>query len=95
MNHTRKPLTPDDPRHGRVSTYVYYRCRCDRCVAARVAAEAKRNDRREPLADDDDRHGTAAGYKTARCRCPRCRAWNAAAAAARKAGQPVPRRVAA
>jgi hypothetical protein len=90
----RRPLTgPDDPRHGRPSTYVYHRCHCEKCSAGRKAAEDARNAAREPLAPGDPRHGTSRGYKTARCRCADCRAWNAAAAAARKAGRPVPERV--
>lgn len=75
---------PEDPRHGRVSTYVYHRCRCDRCSAARRAAEDARAAARAPLAADDPRHGTAAGYKTNRCRCAGCRRWNADTAAERK-----------
>lgn len=27
-------LAPDDPRHGRWTTYVNYGCRCDRCREA-------------------------------------------------------------
>lgn len=93
-NRIRRPLTgPDDPRHGRPSTYVYHRCRCEKCEAGRIAAEKARDAEREPLADDDPRHGTSKGYKTARCRGPRCKAWNAAAAAARKVGEPVPQQV--
>lgn len=90
----RRPLTgPDDPRHGRPSTYTYHRCRCERCTAARYADEQAREERRKPLAPDDPRHGTSAGYKTARCRCDRCKRWNAAAAAERKAGGAVPEQV--
>lgn len=96
MTTARRPLTgPDDPRHGRLATYVYHRCRCGKCDDARKDAEDKRAAIRAPLPPDDPRHGTSKGYKTARCRCDWCRAWNSAAVAARRAGEPVPDRVAA
>jgi hypothetical protein len=31
---TRRPLTPDDPRHGTLSGYKIHRCRCTPCRAA-------------------------------------------------------------
>lgn len=30
-------LTPDDPRHGKPSTYINYACRCDLCKRAAAA----------------------------------------------------------
>jgi hypothetical protein len=35
----RKPLGgPDDPRHGKCSTYDHYGCKCDHCRAAKNLA---------------------------------------------------------
>jgi hypothetical protein len=31
-------LPPDDPRHGKPSTYTNWGCRCDRCTAANTEA---------------------------------------------------------
>lgn len=33
----REPLADDDPRHGTLTAYTNYGCRCDRCRAANVA----------------------------------------------------------
>lgn len=38
-------LPPDDPRHGKPSTYTNWHCRCDRCTAANSAASQARRDR--------------------------------------------------
>ena len=35
-------ITPDDPRHGKDSTYVNYKCRCDACKRAHASAHLKR-----------------------------------------------------
>lgn len=38
---SRKPLAPDDPRHGTTTAYDYHRCRCEKCRAANAAAVAE------------------------------------------------------
>lgn len=35
-------LIPDDPRHGRYSTYTYHGCRCDDCRRANADAARRR-----------------------------------------------------
>ena len=34
-------LAPDDPRHGKPSTYTYHACRCDKCRDAQTTAYRK------------------------------------------------------
>lgn len=34
-------LTDDDPRHGTLSAYNYYRCRCERCADANTTRKQK------------------------------------------------------
>lgn len=68
-------------RHGTVTAYRDYGCRCRRCRNAhavttgrtRAAAAAK------GLAPDDPRHGTLNGYDHYGCRCPSCKAAKAVA----------------
>lgn len=35
-------LTADDPRHGKNSTYINHRCRCEKCKAAHAEYERGR-----------------------------------------------------
>jgi len=39
---TRKPLTPDDPRHGTANGYTNHLCRCPPCRMAHYAYLRKR-----------------------------------------------------
>lgn len=44
-------LSPDDPRHGKASTYTNWNCRCPRCTAANTEACVKASrDRRKSVA---------------------------------------------
>jgi hypothetical protein len=36
------PLPPDDPRHGKPSTYSNWGCRCTRCTAANTQKSIER-----------------------------------------------------
>ena len=67
-------LTPDDPRHGTLTAYTTYACRCAECGAA---GRAYKNQLAEQgLPADDPRHGIASTYNSYRCRCDQCRhAW--------------------
>lgn len=38
---TVKTLAPDDPRHGKYSSYTNYRCRCEKCKLANASASLK------------------------------------------------------
>ena len=39
-------LAPDDPRHGKYTTYDNWICRCDRCTKAKAAKNAQDKERR-------------------------------------------------
>jgi hypothetical protein len=61
--------------HGTLHGYVYYRCRCERCKAARLSWQRDYRARHlDRLPDGDERHGTAAGYANYGCHCDACRA---------------------
>ena len=62
-------------RHGRLSTYKNFGCRCDQCCAATDAVKNRR-----VLVDGvlvapvpADRHGRVSTYKNDFCRCAPCR----------------------
>ena len=65
---------PDDPRHGTLTGYVRYNCKCEPCK------EAKNTYRRQKIQEnldkglpkDDPRHGTTNGYSYWGCRCEPC-----------------------
>lgn len=65
------------PIHGKYSTYVNWKCRCDECREAstkyhregRLAAEERFRNR---ISDDDPGHGTASFYKRG-CKCSACK----------------------
>jgi hypothetical protein len=40
-----RPLAPDDPRHGKASTYTNHGCRCRACTAANTAVGTARTQR--------------------------------------------------
>jgi hypothetical protein len=73
-------LTPDTP-HGRPSTYVNYRCRCQPCRDANAAYMKywRKQRTRRLLADPTLReHGTEQTYSNWGCRCQPCRDAHAA-----------------
>lgn len=39
---TKKPLTQNDPRHGRLSSYTNHGCRCSKCKRANASAHLQR-----------------------------------------------------
>lgn len=79
-------LAPDDPRHGKASTYVNWACRCQPCKDAHREDGIRKYRARNwvngtaPVQADpmdvndpgDPRHGTNTGYTNWRCRCDRC-----------------------
>ena len=64
-------LSADDARHGTVSGYVTYGCRCTGCSKAMRAYRQKRIT--AGLQVGDYRHGTVSGYRDYGCRCSECR----------------------
>lgn len=70
---------PEDARHGTVSGYSLYRCRCAPCLEAKRSSDAVSARRRaaQGLPEDDPRHGRYSCYKTWGCRCDKCRKANA------------------
>ena len=91
-------LTPDDPRHGKASTYTNHGCRCDLCreanrtypphLAATVRYRRKLGQQPRKIGITYE-HGTRYGYIRGGCRCPGCtesmRVYQAAYRARRKA----------
>lgn len=86
----QRVLAPDDPRHGRASSYTNWKCRCVACRAAwrdQHREYLHRTGRTRPAevyrADLEEKkaayHGTEGTYQ--RCKCVRC---TAAATEARK-----------
>ena len=88
-------LTPDDPRHGKASTYPNHGRRCDACRAAntsypphKAAAERYRRRLGQQPRQPGRTHGRRSTYNRG-CRCPECteaiRLYQAAYRARRKA----------
>lgn len=79
----RRPLVgPNDPRHGRYSTYANHRCRCELCTIAwrdhcRVYQRRKYGHLPQEIRnairalEASAHHGTEGTYK--RCKCDDCR----------------------
>jgi len=67
-------LPPDDPRHGKASTYNRFRCKCEKCTAAWREKCKEMKDARLAMTKDenDPRHGTPNFYGNYGCRCERC-----------------------
>lgn len=73
-------LPPDDPRHGKASTYNRFRCKCEKCTLAwREKCKEMKDKRLAAVKDENDpRHGTPNFYGNYGCRCDRCTvAWRA------------------
>lgn len=66
--------------HGTTSTYDRYKCRCDECVAAKRAAQARYKAKLEaaPREESEIPHGTASAWSWHKCRCEVCMAWKKA-----------------
>jgi hypothetical protein len=70
-------LFPDDPRHGKPSTYTNHKCRCSKCRAAWAAYVHRAQARRKQALIDDPTiapHGRESTYGNYGCRCADCRA---------------------
>lgn len=67
-----KPLGgPRDPRHGTMTGYAYWGCRCEKCTEAnRVTGIENRAQKLVNLKPED--HGKAATYLVG-CRCDACK----------------------
>jgi hypothetical protein len=81
-------LAPDDPRHGKASTYNRFRCKCEKCTAAwRDKCQEMKDKRLAAVKDENDpRHGTPNFYGNYGCRCERCTlAWRAVGTPRQKA----------
>jgi hypothetical protein len=81
-------LAPDDPRHGKASTYNRFRCKCEKCTAAwRIKCQEMKDQRLASVKDESDpRHGTPNFYGNYGCRCERCTlAWRAVGTPRQKA----------
>lgn len=81
-------LAPDDPRHGKASTYNRYRCKCEKCIKAWRDKCKEMKDQRLAMTKDesDPRHGTPNFYGNFGCRCERCTlAWRAVGTPRQKA----------
>lgn len=78
---------PQDTRHGTLTAYDVYGCRCRRCTdAKRISGiEATKRRSQETLPGDDPRHGTYGCYKVWSCRCNKCRKANSEYERGRKA----------
>lgn len=61
-------------RHGLLSTYTYWKCRCEACRAANAAYHQQLRMSRNPK--DAKEHGTLSTYVNYRCRCEVCSAAN-------------------
>lgn len=72
MARPRKPLLPDDARHGTTNGYRNLRCRCDRCRAAATKDKQMWQAVRASLSPDDPRHGSLNAYQNYGCRCAAC-----------------------
>jgi hypothetical protein len=77
----KRPLAPDDPRHGTANGYGNLGCRCDACREANTISHmewVRRSHYNVPM-DEWNRlrrtrykvHGTEGTYKT--CKCDACR----------------------
>lgn len=62
---------PEHAKHGTVTGYTAYGCRCGRCSEAMKVQGAAR--RAKGLPRNDPRHGTEAAYEGWGCRCKKCR----------------------
>ena len=67
-----RPLTDDDPRHGKRYVYVHYGCRCQKCREANSAGCRVAADKREETPFHLIPHGQN-GYTNYGCRCTECR----------------------
>ena len=65
---------PDDPRHGTLTGYVRYNCKCEPCKEARNTYRRQKIQENldKGLPKDDPRHGTTNGYSYWGCRCEPC-----------------------
>lgn len=70
----RKPLTANDPRHGKRHSYAYYGCRCEACTAAEKEYYYEKRRKRVERGVPEHLHGTMNAYKNYLCRCDKCRA---------------------
>lgn len=84
MSLRQESLTPDSPKHGTVTGYTNYKCRCEPCRKSwrEYKAARIRQQKIDGLAPDDARHGTMNAYMNFSCRCNEC---DAAATFYRKA----------
>lgn len=67
-------LPADSDRHGTLTGYTNWGCRCGPCTAAGVANTRawQQAARARGLPEDSDRHGTWVGYNGCGCRCEPC-----------------------
>ena len=81
------PLPPDDPRHGKYTTYTNHECRCAKCRKA--AQDYFREWRRthKGQVPPGIEHGTLSTYKNYGCKCDACRAANAKRGRNERAGK--------
>jgi hypothetical protein len=64
--------------HGRLSTYVNRRCRCDECRAANAAYKRRHKAAQALSPIPADIHGSINAYVNRDCHCQPCRnAWSA------------------
>lgn len=72
MSPPRKPLPPDDPRHGTPNGYGNLGCRCDSCRRANAENHAQYMAKVRAEGRTLGEHGTDLAYDTG-CRCEDCR----------------------
>lgn len=74
MGRKSKPLTPDDPRHGKRYAYTRYKCTCPACRKAHSDYHLALRERLDKLPKDRLEHGKYSTYVNYKCRCPACSA---------------------
>lgn len=62
-------------RHGTISSYKHYKCRCDACKAAIVEYEKARLQKPKFVYPKPLEHGTSNAYTYHGCRCDICKAF--------------------
>jgi len=72
-----KKLPKNSSRHGTLSGYTYYKCRCDKCkknFSGYRAKLRKKYMKKSPEKDKLLKHGDASTYTNYGCHCDKCRA---------------------
>jgi DNA-directed RNA polymerase subunit N (RpoN/RPB10) len=81
-----RALAAEDKRHGTLSGYTNWDCRCQACTRANAKAQKRYRERLAAEPTPEHVHGTINGFDNYKCRCESCRNAKRAYDHARKCG---------